>query len=277
MGVIGASEFDSATVMRGSTEANGHGRYTGQLLDGWDINGNANGGYVLALAVRAMTQASGRPHPITVTAHFLAPGRPGPVVMTTEVVKSGRRFTTVTGALVGADGRELVRVLGSFGELRAGSREHEFVHSAPPELAPYDGCVVRTSRSGGFPMGLMDRLTTRLDPSTTPFLSEQLSGVADVRGWFGFADGRPSDPLSLMLAVDAFPPAVFHLDLPPGWVPTLEMTVHVRGLPAPGLLRGNVRTRFVTNGMFEEDGELWDSDGRLVALSRQMALVAREG
>jgi hypothetical protein len=78
-----------------------------------------------------------------------------------------------------------------------------------------------------------------------------------------------------MLAVDAFPPAVFHLELPAGWVPTLEMTVHVRDLPAPGPLTGLFRTRYVTNGLFEEDGQLWDSDGRLVALSRQMGLVAR--
>jgi hypothetical protein len=99
--------------------------------------------------------------------------------------------------------------------------------------------------------------------------------VAEVRGWFAFADHRPSDPLSLALAADGFPPAVFHLELPSGWVPTVELTVHVRDVPAPGPLRAVFRTRFVTNGMFEEDSELWDSTGRLVAMSRQLALVAQ--
>jgi hypothetical protein len=275
MAEIGASEFDAATAMTGGNDEVGHGRYVGELFDGWDIGGNANGGYLLALAVRAMVLASGRPHPITVSAHYLAPGRPSPVVVNTEIVKSGKRFTTVTGAMVGADGREIIRVLGTFGDVLAGSGDREFVQGAPPVIAPFDQCVPRPTNAIGLSFELGDRLNTRLDPSFVPIIDAPKSGVGEMKGYFGFADGRPVDPLALMLAVDAFPPAVFHLDLPGGWVPTLELTVHVRDVPAPGPLAGWFRTRYVTNGLFEEDGELWDSQGRLVALSRQMGLVAR--
>jgi len=51
--------------------------------------------------------------------------------------------------------------------------------------------------------------------------------------------------------------------------------VHVRGVPAPGPLRCIFRSRFMQTGMFEEDGEMWDSEGRLVALSRQLALIPK--
>ena len=47
------------------------------------------------------------------------------------------------------------------------------------------------------------------------------------------------------------------------------------GRPTPGWLRCQFTTRFVTGGFLEEDGEIWDAEDRLVAQSRQLALVPR--
>jgi hypothetical protein len=88
------------------------------------------------------------------------------------------------------------------------------------------------------------------------------------------ADGREPDPLSLLLAVDALPPVTFDLGLY-GWTPTLELTAHVRARPAPGWLRVTHSTRNHAGGMLEEDAEVWDSAGRLVAQSRQLARAPR--
>src|SRR5207249_1047345 len=72
-------------------------------------------------------------------------------------------------------------------------------------------------------------------------------------------------------------PAVFDMGVSAGaiaaWVPTVELTVHVRGRPGPGWIAASFRTKFLCDGYFEEDGELWDSTGRLVALSRQLAVT----
>ncbi len=54
-----------------------------------------------------------------------------------------------------------------------------------------------------------------------------------------------------------------------------ELAVQVRNPKPTGWLACSFATRFVTDGMFEEDGEIWDEEGNLVALSRQLALVAR--
>jgi acyl-CoA thioesterase len=78
-----------------------------------------------------------------------------------------------------------------------------------------------------------------------------------------------------LLVADAFPPTIFNADLPVAWTPTLEMTTHIRSEPEPGWLRCRFSTRFITGGMLEEDGELWDDSGRLVAQSRQLALLPR--
>ncbi len=51
--------------------------------------------------------------------------------------------------------------------------------------------------------------------------------------------------------------------------------MHVRAVPAPGWLKVSHRTRNVAGGMFEEDCEVWDSSGRLVAQSRQLAMQPR--
>ena len=63
------------TEFADATRVDADGR--GEIADGWDIGGNANGGYLLALAASRMRDVSGRPDPISVSAHYLAPGSPG--------------------------------------------------------------------------------------------------------------------------------------------------------------------------------------------------------
>ena len=95
-----------------------------------------------------------------------------------------------------------------------------------------------------------------------------------IQAWFRLNDDREPDPLALLLAVDAMPPVTFELGRI-GWAPTLELTAHVRARPAPGWLKLRHETRNLAGGMFEEDCEVWDSAGRLVAQSRQLARQPR--
>jgi acyl-CoA thioesterase len=260
------SEFDDATHVAPDG--------TTTIHDGWDIGGNANGGYLMALAANGLRQIAGRPDPVSITAHYLSPGRPGPATVEGEVVKAGRRFATVAGRLE-SGGRTVIHVLGTFGDLADNAAsDYVSMNGMPPDLPPIERCVPRTA-NGNVPVPMMDHLTIHLHPDHAGWTEGRKSGSAEIAGWFSFADGRPLDSLSLLLVADALPPAVFNLDIPPGWVPTVELTVHVRALPAPGPVRCVFRSRFVHGGMFEEDGEVWDSSGTLVALSRQLALLPR--
>jgi hypothetical protein len=271
-------DFAVATAVRsrGGTVDSGSVIYDAEVHAGWDILGNANGGYLMAIAARAMADAAGRP-PLTVTAHYLSPGAVGPHTVEVGAVRVGRRLATMTASLVNvASGREVIRLLGSFGASDPDGPFH--VDATPPAIPAYDECFVDVD--GGLPDAqpipeLQQRLAMRLAPDSVGFRSGRPSGRAQVSGWFAFADGSSIDEFGLMLAADAFPPAVFNSGLPVSWVPTVEMTVHIRGLPAPGPLATVFRTRFISGGMLEEDGEVWDSEGRLVALARQLALAPR--
>ena len=112
-------------------------------------------------------------------------------------------------------------------------------------------------------------------PGDGGFRLGQPTGTGEVAGWFRFSDDTPLDPISLLFVADAFPPAVFNTGLPVAWVPTVELTVHVRAMPVPGPVRCVFRSRFVHDGMLDEEGEIWDSAGTLVCQSRQIALLPR--
>ncbi len=274
-------EFDQATEMHrnddrddGGNGGNGHALFVGAIAAGWDINGNANGGYLLALAANAMREASGRQDPITVTAHYLAPGPAGPITVATSTVKTGRQLVTMSGSMYQGD-RELLRVLGSFGDVAAFSGGFSKTTLVPPALPPRDECYQHTSRGGVVNAALADRLCNWFRPEHAPFQPGPKSGVAVIEGYSEFADGRPFDTLSLLLVADGFPPPFFNLDAPAGWVPTIELTAHVRGIPAPGPLTCRFRSDVIQNGFLQEDGEIWDSAGQLVAQSRQLALLPR--
>jgi acyl-coenzyme A thioesterase PaaI-like protein len=122
--------------------------------------------------------------------------------------------------------------------------------------------------------GYAAHVDVRLDPVGTGWRGGSPSGMPEMRGYVGLREPRDPDALLLALAVDALPPVVFGLGAT-GWAPTVELTWHMRGVPVPGPLRVACRARHVSGGWFDEEAEVWDAAGRLVAQSRQLARVGR--
>jgi acyl-CoA thioesterase len=247
--------------------------WSASLHSRWNVGNNPNGGYLLSVAARAMLADAARPDPLSVTAHYLSPPEPGIVQVLTEVVKQGRNFATVM-AKMEQGARERVRVLGLFGDLSV-QRGPTRVSAEPPDLPPPERCesLLELTRRAGRPSPeVMNRFDLRL-PADSPWgRPRDGNDPFEIAGWIRFRDGSQPSPLSALTFVDAFPPTLLGA-LDAGWVPTLELTVHVRAHPAPGWLLGTFQTRVLVDGLMEEDGELWDSAGRLVALSRQLAVV----
>ena len=118
----------------------------------------------------------------------------------------------------------------------------------------------------------MERLDVRLDAQ-----SAQAGGANEalINGWIKAYDDDAVSSLHLPMFCDAFPPSPFTKLGVIGWVPTVELTVHVRATPANGWIQGQFETKDLRNGRMIENGKLWDSRGVLVAQSRQIGLVTQ--
>ena len=152
----------------------------------------------------------------------------------------------------------------AFADLTAATPEYTGL--TPPKLPDPSECE-RLAGLRGITLGRRFEYRGTAQPG---WLGGQPSGEPLAEFWMRFADGRPADTLTLPFITDAAPPAV--LELGAGSI-TIELTVHVRARPAPGWLACRSYTRFVTGGYHEEDFEVWDSAGTLVAQSRQLALI----
>lgn len=271
------SEFDRGIELHSRVG----GGYDGHLDASWSIGAGVNGGFLLAMlgnALRHTFADEGHPDPISISAYYLSAAAAGPAGLTTEVVRRGRTMSTGSVSLTQVqDGeqRDRVRALATYGDLAALPPDVHTV-AVEPRLPDVESCIGSDLAPADFRTSapLLDRFDLRVDPDTVGWALGKPSGRGCIRGWLKMADGREPDPLSLLLALDALPPVTFDLGLT-GWAPTLELTAHLRAVPAPGWLKVVHATRNFAGGLLEEDAEVWDSAGRLVAQSRQLARAPR--
>ena len=94
-----------------------------------------------------------------------------------------------------------------------------------------------------------------------------------MEGHGGFKDGRPSCLRSLGFFADAFPPPVLNYEITK-WVPTVELTIQFFRRPqnVNDLLPVRFYNEFMENGMSSTLGEIYDSEGNLLAVSRQLCM-----
>lgn len=266
--------FDRATAV--APRADGT-TFDVSLDPAWTIPGaRPNGGYLLATVGRAAlaaATAAGAPqrHPVAVNAQYLTSPTVGPATVETEVLRTGRTASQVRARLV-QDGRPCVEALVTLGTLQEGSEPWWGAEPLPADLAPEHDCLPMPPMVDADGPSLRDSITVTFDPSVLGFMTEAPSGDGELRAWFRFADGTDVDAVGLLFVADALPPATFTI-VNTGWVPTLDLTVYVRAVPAPGALRMRFRARVIHDGLVDEVCEVWDSAGRLVAQSTQLAAM----
>ncbi|MDX6197820.1 MAG: hypothetical protein QOJ79_971 [Actinomycetota bacterium] len=238
-----------------------------ELDASWSIGSKPHGGYLLS-TMAGLALEDDHPHPMAISAHYVQSPDAGPATVEVERLRTGR---SVAASRIRLSQDSLrVEALLTAGRL---SPDADITWSTgqPPQLPAVEDCP-RAPAEGptGLRVGQLDHCELRIDPATAMWAVGAPSGHAEVRAWIRRDDGNDPSVLDLLVFADALPPVTFDLGLM-GWVPTLELTVLVRALPAPGWIRAVQKARLLQDGWLDEECELWDSENRLVAQARQLA------
>jgi acyl-CoA thioesterase len=263
------ANFTDATTVDATDADNA---FAANLDPEWTVNGRPHGGYLLAVMGRAALRATPEhPHPLSASAVYAVSPEVGPATVTVELLREGRLASQVRTRLVQKD-RACVETLFTMGRLDP-NLEERWVDTPPPEVMPLEECRVTpiAPPESGVRVAMLEMIEQRIEKASYTGRGRS-DGSGDLRGWLSFADGTDFDPLSLLYVSDSFPPATFTIGSV-GWVPTLELTVYVRALPAPGPLRVRQRSRVLSGSLVDQVCEAWDSRGRVVVQATQLAAV----
>jgi acyl-coenzyme A thioesterase PaaI-like protein len=267
--------FDRATAV----VPDGEGAFTGTIDESWSAPLGPNGGYLAALAIRALeagVDPQGERRLRSLTCHYLRRPEAGPIELRPETVRSGRRLAT--GRLSAfQNGKEVLAAIAAF----AAPELVEIANwtPSPPAVEPPEAGGWVPFEDGNPPLLQHLRMAPRI--GGPPFSGRELKpGEGPIAGgWVELAEPRPIDAALVALITDVWwPPALEPLTVSAG-APTIDLTIHFRadlppeGLPAQPVL-GVYRSAAALSGLVEEDGEVYLGDGTLLAQSRQLALLA---
>lgn len=260
------SKFERDT----SVDAVEAGIFEGHVTRDWWIIFGPNGGFLAAMIVKAMGAAvdDHARSPRSLTIHYAAAPKEGPVRIATTVERIGRSLTTVS-ARMEQEGRLIALAIGAFSAPRRAAVE--FSDARPPTVPLPEEVPVVPPRDDRPPFTRQWEMRPAI--GVAPFSGA--GGSTLTGGWIRPLDPHPIDAALVAQLTDAWIPAVFIRLTAPNAVPTIDLTIHFRGdLPLePDYVLVTFETQVSAAGFVEEDGHIWARDGRLIAHSRQLALL----
>ena len=259
-----ASRFALDTAVNALAE----GLYQAEIRPEWRVE-RPNGGYVAAILLRAVTAEIGDPDrsPRSVAIHYLRPPEDGPVEVAVTVERTGRSMSAVSARLT-QQGKVVALALVAAGTERDGYRLDDA--PAPDVPAPED-CALAPPPPFRIRIREQFEIRPAIGPPAFTGGNEAVTG-----GWLRLRDPEPTEAHVLVQIADAWIPAIFGVTSERLGVPTVDLTVHLRQAVLPeddGWVLVRFRTRLAAAGYLEEDGEIWDRAGRLLAHSRQLAVI----
>lgn len=246
------------------------GSYRARFDAGWWAVVGPNGGYVAALHLRAMEHALADParKPRALHVRYLTAAVEGPIELRVEVVRAGRSVTVLSSSIVQA-GKVVSTASAVFGATVSAVSYCDA--RVPDGLPAADSCSVAPCF-----VPINHRFETR--PVFGGPMREGERALCG--GYIRLEEPRVADALMLAALWDAWMPTPLLRRIEArfgGAAPTVEASVyfHVPEPVAPpdAFYFARIESLVAHEGYFEESGQIFGPDGRLLAQSRQLALL----
>lgn len=246
----------------------GNNAFKATISKNWLINTIPNGGYLIALLSNAMLRQSDKKTTPIITANYIQRCKPGEANVNIECFGQSSQFNRYQACLF-QQGNEKIRAWGTFGS-NNNDQYIERYECKSPDVAAIQDCLPLPETPA---FQVLSHVAIRLDPYSSGWIHGEVHDRSIQKGWLAFREERIYDIPALLLMADVIPPAVFVSLGLVAWVPTIELSINIRNMPHSQWLKFYSRTRFITCGLLETDGEIWDEEERLVLLSRQIAQI----
>ena len=266
-----ATQFDADIALTPTSKD----RYQVNISDTWNVSLGPNGGYIAAMLLHGMKTHLGECQTRSITVHFLSASVPGPAELSVHVEKRGRLLSTCTAKLNQGE-RTIAQAIATFAPAREQHAFRDFEMPsviAPQAIAQSDR--MNSSMAGHVPF--RDHYDQRLAIGVVP---PAKSSAGKVGGWTRFKEHRQFDDLAIVAISDSWFPGLLVKDTPTRLhAPTIDHTVHfMTSLPLASIaLDGFLLVEFCTDvaqeGYMIESGNIWSSNGILIARSRQLAIL----
>jgi acyl-CoA thioesterase len=248
------------------------GNYVANVDKRWWVVRGPHGGYLASIGLRALKAVVADPgrHIRSLTVQYFDAPHEGEMEIETRIERAGGSITNASARMT-QDGRNIGIALGVFSTQWTGP---DFFDATPPDIGPIDQAFKVPNEGPNIPP-FLGNFDMRWALGSAPYSG---ADEAIVGGWFRLEEPQVADDIVVATYMDAWPPVMFPVVTEPIVAPTLDLTIHFRQeLPLADLepddhFIGRFYSHMSNEGFFEEDGELWTADGRLIAQSRQLAL-----
>jgi acyl-CoA thioesterase len=243
------------------------------------VGNTPHGGYLLALMNKAMTEVLPHPSAINSNIYYLDRTEPEPAELHDAVVRRSKGSSMGQVKLI--QNNKITCLYSSICSDFQYMKGHSGLETPMPEIinsVQQDDFKVMNYEN--FKLGSTPSFIQQLNMSVHPdhaWWDREISTDAAEARCSAYLElqGGVADTFVLSYLADILPPVVQNKYGPLGWVPTLTLTCNIRQLPKTNLLFIDGIAKDISNGYFEQDCNIWDMSGNLVATSRQLAKILK--